>query len=693
VRQQIHRNEKRRQKEIVMNTAALGNYCLALAVLCSCGAMLASICAGRFRSSAALNSTRWLMHSVTVFLTLASAALLHAILNNEFALGYVVRFSDRALPFEYKLSAFWAGHEGSLLLWAWLMAVGGSISVVAGRKDNPRSQGPSIGIMAAICGMFVAVMLFASDPITGDFTSNPFALGDVIPQDGTGMNPMLQHWAMVTHPPTLFLGYAGFAIPFALALGALIGGRKDNLWVAPIRRWVVGSWLFLTIGIVLGSWWAYVELGWGGYWKWDPVENASLLPWLTGTALMHSLILHERRGTLKVWNAFLIPVTFLLCIFGTYLTRSGVIASVHAFPQSEVGKFFLIMLVIGIVVSLGVTAWRFRLLKSERKFDKIVSYEGAFIGGNVLLTVIMLTTLVGTIFPVLGKLFVKDSVTLGEEFYNTIVLPMALLLAAIMAFGPLLRYANKPGAWAKRLVAPGIAAVVAGVAAGFWSAHVMDKGLVSSASVWMILSAAVTAFTVVCITEDFIRTLGVSGRSAIRRWSGQLVHLGMVMIVIGVAGSGIFSIEKPLLLQSGQVQQVGKYKVRMIGLEMTQRANYLAQTARIGISAPSGDEFILAPERREYTNASQINKEVDLRTGLREDVYVIFDDAIAGHQDMVRVRVLINPLLLWIWIGGIAMSVGSLVCLVTPGRRRSKNAIPAADTFGVSSAACQEAPQ
>ena len=667
-----------------MNTAALGNYCLALAVLCSGGAMLVSILAGYFRSSSALTGARWLMHSVTALLTLASAALLHAILNNEFALKYVVRFSDKVLPFEYKLSAFWAGHEGSLLLWAWMMAVAASISVIAGRKDDAGNQGPAIGILAAICGMFAALMLL---------TSNPFALGDVVPADGKGMNPMLQHWAMITHPPTLFLGYAGFAVPFALALGALIGGRTDNRWIAPIRRWVIGSWLFLTIGIVLGAWWAYVELGWGGYWKWDPVENASLLPWLTGTALMHSLMLQQRRGTLKVWNAFLIPLTFLLCILGTYLTRSGVIASVHAFPDTEVGIFFLMMLIVGVVVSVGVIIWRLRLLKSERKLDKIVSYEGAFIGGNVLLTVIMLTTLVGTIFPILSKLFVKDSVTLGEEFYNTIVLPMALLLVVLMAFGPLLRYANATGAWAKRLVAPGIVTVAAIVGAGFWSAHVMGKGLVSSASAWMILSASVTAFTVACITEDFIRTLGVFGSFAIRRWGGQLVHLGMIMIVIGVAGSGIYSTEKPLLLQTGQVEQVGNYKVRMIGLDEIRGPNYVAQKAKIGISAPGLDEFILLPERRAYDNASQINKEVDLRTSLLEDVYVIFDDAIEGHKDMLRVRVLINPLLLWIWIGGIAMSVGSLVCLVTPGRRRSKNAIPAADTSDVPPAACPEAPQ
>jgi cytochrome c-type biogenesis protein CcmF len=636
----------------------LGDYCLALAVLGSGGAVLASIYAGRNKSLAALSGARWLIHLVTALLTIASGALILAILRNEFALEYVTRFSDRALPLEYKLSAFWAGHEGSLLLWSWMMAIAASIAVILARKDESSSQGPAIGILGAICGMFAALMLF---------TSNPFDLGVVAPGDGEGMNPMLQHWAMIAHPPTLFLGYAGFAVPFAFGLGALIGGRTDNRWIAPIRRWVIASWLFLTIGIVLGSWWAYVELGWGGYWAWDPVENASLLPWLTGTALMHSLITQQRRGMLKVWNALLVPLTFLLCIFGTYLTRSGVIASVHAFPDSLVGGFFLMMLLAGIAVSVGVIIWRRDLLKSEHTLDKLVSYEGAFMMGNVLLTVIMLTTLVGTIFPILSKPFAEESVTLGEEFYNAVVVPMALLLAALMAVGPLIRYANAPGALTRRLIAPGIATVAAVVGVGAWCSH----------SPWALASAAVAGFTVACITEDFIRTLGAFRSSAIRRWGGQLVHLGMIMIVVGVAGSSLAPTEKTLALKAGQVEQVGEYKVRLDGLDEITEVNYIAGEARISVSGPGLDEVILRPQRRQYHKSSKINSEVAVHTNLLEDVYVILAGWSKDRQT-VHVQVLINPLLLWIWIGGIAMSIGAFVCLVSPGRRRSRVAVSAA---------------
>ncbi|MDP6635028.1 MAG: heme lyase CcmF/NrfE family subunit [Phycisphaerae bacterium] len=652
-----------------MNTATLGNFSLAFAVLASGGAVLASIWAGRFKSSVALSNARWLVHTVTALLTIAGVALVHAILSNDFSLEYVVRFSEIDLPVEYKLSALWAGHEGSLLLWAWMMAAASSAVVILGRKDDPASHAPAIAVLGVICGLFGALMLF---------TSNPFALGEVAPGDGGGMNPMLQHWAMIAHPPTLFLGYAGFAVPFALALGAMIGGRTDNKWIAPVRRWVIGSWLFLTIGIVLGSWWAYVELGWGGYWAWDPVENASLLPWLTGTALMHSLILQQRRGTLKVWNAWLIPLTFLLCIFGTYLTRSGVIASVHAFPDSSVGKFFLMMLMMGVAISIGVIIWRRDLLKSERKMDKVVSYEGGFIASNILLTIIMLTTMVGTIFPLLSKLFIEESVTLGEEFYNTVVVPMALLLAALMAIGPLLRYANAPGALAKRLIAPGVTAIAAAVGAMIWAIFAMDLHPRPADIMWAMACAAVAGFTVTSIVEDVVRTAAPLRLSTIRRWSGQLVHLGMIMIVVGVAGSA-HSSEKSLALQPGQAEQFGRYKVRLDSLKEITEANYMGGQARIGVSYAGGDEVILLPERRQYNNPPKTTSEVAVNTGLLEDVYII----LAGWKDgTVHIKVIINPLLLWIWIGGIAMSVGSLVCLVTPSGRRSKRPVEVADPSG-----------
>jgi len=676
-----------------MNIATLGNCCLALAVLGSGGAVLASICASRFKSQAALRNARWLIHLVTALLTIALGALVYAILNNEFALEYVAGHSNKALPLAYKLSAIWAGGEGSLLLWAWMIAGASSIAVILLRKDEPASYGPAIGILGAICGMFIALMLF---------TSNPFALGKVVPADGFDMNPLLQHLAMIAHPPTLFLGYAGFAVPFALAFGALIGGRSDNRWIAPIRRWVIASWLFLTIGIVLGAWWAYVELGWGGYWAWDAVENASLLPWFTGTALMHSLIVQQRRGTLKVWNIWLISLTFLLCIFGTYLTRSGVIQSVHTFQPSSVGPFILEMLRVGVAFSVGVIIWRRCLLKSERKVEKLFSYEGAFIAGSVLLTIIMLTTLVGTIFPVLSKPFAEDPVTLGKEFFNKAVVPMILLLAALMAAGPLIRYANAPGAVMRRLIAPGIVTAVAVIGAGFWSAshknfeflsawsvgHI-DFKFLSAGTIWMMVCAAIAAFTVACIVEDVIRTAGPLRWATIRRWGGQLVHLGMVMMVIGVAGSSIYKTEKTMALKAGDVKQIGKYNVRLEGQGCVDGDNYHAEEVRIGVSAPGIEEFILRPQRRKYHSRPKKHfSEVDFDTGPLEDVYVTFAGS-TEDGEIVHVEVVINPLVLWIWIGGIAMSLGSLVCLVSPGARRSKTTAPP----DIPPAVCPEVPQ
>jgi cytochrome c-type biogenesis protein CcmF len=442
-----------------------------------------------------------------------------------------------------------------------------------------------------------------------------------------------------------------------------------------------------------------VELGWGGYWAWDAVENASLLPWFTGTALMHSLIVQQRRGTMKVWNIWLIFVTFLLCIFGTYLTRSGIIQSVHTFQPSSVGPFILEMLRVGMAFSIGVIIWRRCLLKSEHKVDKLVSYEGAFIAGNVLLVIIMLTTMVGTIYPVLSSPFGDEPVTLGKEFYNNVVVPMAVLLAALMAVGPLLRYANATGALKRRLIAPGVAAVAAIIVAGvcssaymnedFWKVSVQEKDFKAAGTLWMLVCAGVTAFTVTCIAEDIIRTAGALRWATIRRWGGQLVHIGMVMIVIGVAGSSIFKTKKTMALKVGDAQQIGKYNVRLESMEHIDKDNYHADEARIAVSTSGSAEFILAPQQRRYhSRPKKLFSEVDVYSTVFEDVYITRSGSTEDGK-IVHIEVVVSLLLLWIWIGGIAMSLGSLVCLVSPGIRRTRSAA----SPDVSPEACSEVPQ
>ena len=661
----------------------LGSYSLALAILAAAGGVLAAVSAVRLGDARLLRLARVAIWTVAGLLTAAGAALMAAILRDDFRLAYVAGYSERALPVGYKLAAFWAGQEGSLLLWAWLMAAMAGIVAFARRRDDALHHAPGLGILSALCGCFAALLLFAA---------NPFELGRMVPPDGQGLNPMLQDPNMIAHPPLLFLGYAGFAVPFALVLGALIAGRTDDLWIAPTRRWAMASWLFLTVGIVLGARWAYVELGWGGYWAWDPVENASLLPWLTGTALLHSLIVQQRRGMLKTWNAALVATTFLLCVFGTYLTRSGVIASVHAFPESRIGQFFLALLLAALAGSVGVILWRRRLLKSDHRIEKLLSREGAFLAANVLLVVMMLTTLVGTIFPLLSAPFSKTPATLEAGFYNTAVVPMGVALVALMSLGPLLDVFASGQHVAGRLVLPVVGAIAAAGAA------LALGGL----NLWMLACAAVAGFTVLALGDAFVRAIV---RRAARReqgalraagqllrdhpgqYGGKLVHLGVAAIVLGVAGSSLFSTKDAWDVPVGTSVRIGRYTLRLDELQETRHANFLAVEAVVTLTAPGGREQVLRPQRRRYDKSQQFNTEVAIRSGLIEDVYL----TLAGWKDqgkVARVEAIVNPLVSWIWLGGIAMTLGSAVCLLPPRARRTQPAdVPAEDRAAQGAAA------
>ena len=648
---------------------AFGSNCLALAVLAAAGGVLASVAAGRLGVGSLLRVGQWAIHAVSALLTLAGVTLVVAFLGDDFRLAYVAGYSERALPTGYKLAAFWAGQDGSLLLWAWLVAQFGSLAVATRRDDPPAHQAAFLAILAGVCGFFAAVLLFAS---------NPFQLGSVVPPDGFGLNPQLQDPAMIAHPPALFAGYAGFTIPFALGLAALIAGRSDRKWLASARRWAVGSWLFLTVGIVLGSWWAYVELGWGGYWGWDPVENASLLPWLTGTALVHSLIVHQRRDMLKLWSILLTAGTFLLCIFAAYLTRSGVIASVHAFPESSVGWFYLAMLAAGAALSVGVVLWRRKLLASPRSIERALSLEAAIFALNVLAVLMMIGTLVGTIFPILSKPFLASPMTLEAGFYNTLVVPMGLVLAAMMAAGPVLATGGTTRQLLRLLIVPAIG-VIHGLAL---------SAALGGTNPWMLASAAVAGMGVFALTQDFIRgvmlrrqrkgggaVLAAAGllRDQARRYGGMLAHLGVAMVVLGVAGSSLYKIDKTFDLTAGQEAKIGRYTLRLESLDEVRGANYIAAEAKVTLRMPDGREKPLVPQRRQYNKSKQGNSEVAIRPGLREDVYLI----LAGWRDSAKVtsiQAIVYPLVSWIWIGGIVMTLGAIVCLVFARRQRSGGA-------------------
>jgi len=653
-----------------MIASNLGNYSLCAAVLVAVVGVLAAVYAGRFGSEGALRVARRSIGGVAVLFTICAAALTVCLVGGDFQVDYVQRYTERLLPLGYKLAAFWAGQEGSLLLWGWMLAAMCTI-VAAGQGGERDAAEKSIteravvlAALAATCGFFAALMLIAA---------NPFAPAAHAAADGRGLNPMLQNPGMIAHPPVLFLGYAASTVPFAMMLGALVAGRTDPAWISKIRRWTLATWLFLSIGILLGAQWAYVELGWGGYWAWDPVENASLLPWLTVTALLHSIMPQQQRGMFKVWNVVLVSLTFVLCIFGTYLTRSGIVQSVHSFGASSVGTFFLVFLAVAVLVSVYVLVWRYGMLKYQPALSSMISREGGFMAANWLLLAMMAITAAGTVFPVMAGIFGKESVSPSQGFYNRAVLPLAMALIAIMAVAPMLG-SGKPDLrkLGRRFAIPaGVAGLVVGLLLAVWRIG----------NPWALVAGAAAAVAVTCVVLDFVKIVAQRrvrlnegwATAAVRvldsnhrRYGGQVVHLGIMMATIGIVGSSLYNQKETLQLRAGQSAQAAGLTVKLEKIEEITGAtlNYDAVEAVVTLTDASGVARPVRPQRRFYKKwEEQASSEVSIQGDLAKDLYV----TLAGWEDggrLVAIQVIVNPLVNWIWIGGIAMAVGGIVCML-----------------------------
>ncbi|MHB1155576.1 MAG: heme lyase CcmF/NrfE family subunit [Phycisphaerales bacterium] len=706
----------------------IGTYSLSLAVVAAAGGVLAAIMAFRFDSHPALVWARRLTLIGAGLITLACAALTAAIINDHFEFTYVANYSERALPIGYKIAAFWAGQAGSLLLWAWILAAMTAVLIHQHRRAEKNGAVAVLGeraialaVMAAVNAFFAGLILFAANPFITQLLPGA--------ADGHGLNPMLQDPGMIAHPPTLFIGYAGFTVPFAMLIGALAAGRKDDSWILATRKWLLFAWLFLSVGIVLGAQWAYIELGWGGYWAWDPVENASLLPWLTGTALLHSIMVQQYRKSFRLWNASLIAGTFLLCIFGTYLTRSGVIQSVHTFPESPIGRFFLAFMAVCFVVTVILIVARRTYRLSDTALEIGFNREGAFLATNVLLVLMTATVLVGTIYPLISVFFTGQPISVGPPFYNKAVLPMALVLLAMMAMGPALSYGPSD---AKRLLARlRLPLAGAGVSLGV----ALTMGLREP---WSLAVTAIAVLGIVNVFNDMIVTWwkivrvtnnrspsplqgegwgegqslegaasrrsspspnlsptwwrGVRGSHPVtmmtrmiddnhRRYGGQLVHLGMMMVMAGVAGSSLFNEKTTVQLKPGESAQFAEYTMTLEKLDEQRRGNYTAVQATVHLANKAGVTDTLLPEVRYYDKAEQPNTQVALQMGLKRDLYV----TLAGWEQngsVVAIQAIINPLVSWIWIGGIVLAVGTIFAM-TPKLlqpRPQPQTIPASQT-------------
>ena len=650
-----------------------GSFALVLAFVCAAYAFTGGIAAILTRHPLLVKSTRQAGIATCCLIFLATFSLEYLFFSDNFANAYVVSHSNRDLSTFYKLSALWSGQEGSLLFWSFLLAVYVFSVLITYRNKNGELM-PYVGVvMAGVQIFFLTLNNFVASPFKALAVPGANGAMDLVARaDGNGLTPLLQYPEMVIHPPNLYSGYTGFTIPFAFALGALLARYPGEKWIHLTRKWTMIAWTFQTMGILLGAHWAYAVLGWGGYWGWDPVENASLLPWLTGTAFLHSVMMQEKRGMMKVWNVWLVFCTFMLCILGTLLTRSGIVSSVHAFAQSSIGNWFVGFLALIFVVCFSAYVKNRDYLKSENQLDAIVSRESSFLFNNLLLLVACIAVLSGTLFPVFSEMTTGNRISVGAPFFNKVNIPIGLLLLFLTGVGPLLAWRKTSTESLKRNFGwPLLTGIVAGVIAfafGFREFYSL---------VCLILCVFVSA----TITMEFYRGAKVirarSGASLpasaidltlrnTRRYGGYIVHIGMVLIFIGLAGAA-FNRDTQKEMQLGSTMQIGPYTLLLQSVDSRPEKNYTAQRMIIEVLRDNKPMMMLYPEKRRFATTVENGTMVAIYSTLKEDLYVVY----AGQSPETNLPVIhayLNPLVKWIWFGGVVVVFGTLVALL-PNRR------------------------
>jgi len=615
-----------------------------------------------------------------VALSCAAFALVWASFTNDYSVSYILHHTNRDLNTAYKFSALWSGQEGSLLLWAWLLSAYGFVLRMRHKVDVRLSAFASV-ILAGIQVFFLLLLNFAAPP----FAIQP----GPVATDGFGLNPLLQYPEMVMHPPLLYLGYVGFSVPFAFALGALMMRYPGEKWIHITRRWTMVTWLFLTCGIFMGAHWAYSVLGWGGYWGWDPVENASLMPWLTGTAFLHSVMMQEKRGMMKSWNVWLIFSTFMLTILGTLLTRSGIVSSVHAFAQSAIGDWFYGFILIVFAVCLFTFFKQKDHLKSENKLESLVSRESSFLFNNLILLAACFTVLWGTLFPVLSEYVQGTKVTMGAPFYNRVNLPIGLFLLFLTGIGPLLAWRSTSlRSIRKNFVLPSIAMVVALAVLLAVGVRPWQAGDDWQATLFSLVTFTLAAGVITAIAAEFLRGASVvrtqTGKNLLsstvllmrrntRRYGGYVVHFGIVVMFIGIAG-GAFNQSREQEMGFGDTVTLGQY--RLVCQSYTQDSNKNFDTEYALLDVFRGNKKItqLTPEKRFYIASQTSSTMVALHSTLASDLYVIYEGR-NPDTDKPIIKVFLNPLMNWIWIGVGIVVFGTFLALVPNMTRTAARAL------------------
>ncbi len=603
---------------------------------------------------------------ISFFVFLATFILAYQLVQSNFDIDYVARYTSLETPVVYKISALWAGQSGSLLFWLFILSIYTTIVILQNQQKH-NSLMPWVIITLAIVQMFFLVLT--------NYVTNPFKPtdADFIVSNGNGLNPLLQNVTMAIHPPTLYLGYVGFSVPFGFAISAMINRDTSPLWIQSIRRWSLVAWLFLSIGIILGGWWAYRELGWGGYWAWDPVENASFMPWLTATAFVHSIIIQEKKDMLRVWNMALIIITFTLCIFGTFLTRSGVMSSVHSFTGSSLGPIFLTFVFSIMIVSFGMMYFRRNDLRSTKKMESFTSRESGFLFNNMIFVVMCFAVFWGTLFPVFSEAIRGTKITVGPPFFNQINIPIGLILLALTGIGPLLAW-RKTGK--KILIRNFTFPIITGLIVAILLLIIGLRGAV-------VISFSLGAFVTATITTEFTR--GIQARrkkfnesiitALIKivsknrsRYGGYVVHLGIVFMFVGFTGHA-FDQEKEFSLKVGESNHVAGYNFKLIQMSETERPNHYAWISDLRVTNDEG-KFVtnLHPEKRIYfhrnpdPNRRQPHSELDIYTTMNRDIYSIFS-GLDSENSVAFIKIMVNPLVQWVWLGGYILVFGTIVAL------------------------------
>ena len=642
--------------------ASLGYYLLLAAFVVCAYSVAMSVAGARRRSRRLIESGIGASYLMTAIMGVASSVIVYAFVSGDYSIKYVQRYSDSALPLFYKITSYWGGLDGSIMFWVTLLSAFGSVAVYVNRERHRELIPYVVAIIAVVQMFFLYLMIIHNNPFSTYLTENP--------ADGTGLNPLLQNFYMVIHPPTMYLGFVGLTIPFAFGMAALISGYLDDAWLRAVRRWTMFAWLFLTIGLGLGMIWAYEELGWGGYWMWDPVENAGLLPWFTATAFLHSVMVQERRGMLRVWNVTLVILTFFLTIFGTFMTRSGIVQSVHAFGEDpELARLFTIFMISTLIFSFGWLIYRLPLLRARNELDSWVSREAAFMLNNWILLFSAFFVLFATMFPTLSEAVRGERLTVGPPFFNQWMLPIGLCLLLLTGIGPLL-------AWRKSTLSNLRDSFLFPAASG-----IVVAGTVIALGVPLWASGlcfALSGFVFGTISQEFWRgarvrqgatgtdlftaLVGLVGRNK-RRYGGYIVHLGIVLLFLGFAGEG-FKQSEQALLKPGQQLQVGDFVMRYDQMRVTDDGRKQMVTAQVTVTR-DGEPFATMYPAKWYfrKHEDQPTTEVSIQRGFAQDVYIVLAGYDAGGQT-ASLDVTIAPLVNWIWFGFGILALGTFIALL-----------------------------